>query len=75
MSIFGALLLIVGIYPKFLEKIKTFNNSMNDLIISNETISVFFIILGSLYFILPILILWSKRKKFPVNLTIKDINI
>ena len=75
MSIFGALLLVIGIYPKLLEKIKTFNDSMNDLIVSNEIISIFFIILGSLYFIVPIIILWYKRKRFPINLTIRDINI
>ena len=75
MSIFGAVLLTFGIYPKLLERIKIFNDSMNDLIISNDIISIFIIILGSLYFIVPIIFLWYKRKRFPINLTIKDINI
>lgn len=75
MSVFGALLLIIGLYPKLLEKITTLNNSINNFIISNEMIIIFITILGGLYFILPIIILWYKRKRFPKGLTIKDINI
>lgn len=75
LSILGTIILLISLFPELLIKIMSFNNFFMDSIIYNGTISIFFTIMGSLYLILPLAILWYKRKRFPKTFTIEGINI